>query len=148
MNKYILGFVSLSILTGCASQGVNRADQNEIVQEFYASVESVKQVELSSEVKTGIVGGAVVGTIDELDGNSEDMISGAIAGALVGGIFTAIFEGSNDAYEYQLKSKQKGNFALIQKEQLAENAGCVKVRVASKVQLSSTDAVNCDNLLL
>lgn len=148
MNKYILGLLSFSFLTGCASQGINRADQNEVVQEFYASVESVKKVELSSEVKTGIVGGAVVGTIDELDGNSEDMISGAIAGALVGGIFTAIFEGSNDAYEYQLKSKKKGDFALIQKEQLADNVGCVKVRVASKVLLSSTDTVNCDNLLL
>lgn len=76
------------------------------------------------------------------------MISGAIAGALVGGIFTAIFEGSNDAYEYQLQSKQKGDFALIQKEQLADNVACVKVRVASKVLLSSTDTVNCDNLLL
>ncbi|WP_448213465.1 hypothetical protein [Colwellia sp. MEBiC06753] len=132
MKKIIL--MSL-LLAGCASQGVKQADQNVIIKEFYASVESVEQVTLSSHVKTGIAGGAAVGLIDELDGNHEDMIAGALAGAIVGGIVTAVAEGSDQAYQYQLNSVDQGKFSLIQKELIDHQSGCVKVRVASTATL-------------
>ncbi|KGJ93325.1 hypothetical protein [Colwellia psychrerythraea] len=131
------------ILMGCATQGVDRASQNKIIKEFYASVESRDQVELSSEVKTGIVGGAAVGVIDNLDGNHEDMIAGALAGALVGGIFTAMFEGSNTAYEYSLHSADQGDFSVIQKDKFDLQSNCVKVRVAAEVVVSPASTEKC-----
>ncbi|KZY46841.1 hypothetical protein A3733_36310, partial [Pseudoalteromonas shioyasakiensis] len=97
---------------------LDRADQNVMIKRFYAKVTSVKPVKLSSNVKTGIAAGSAIGFVDELDGNHEEMIAGALAGALVGGIFTAIAEGSNDAFEYSLRSEQEGSFTLIQKEQV------------------------------
>ncbi len=127
---------SLALLSGCATQGIDRADQNQVIKEFYASIASVKQVQLSSSVKTGIVGGAAIGFIDELDGNHEDMISGALAGALVGGLFTALFEGSNKAYEYSLHSKSEGNFAIIQKKKIKTSTQCVRVRIGNKTSIS------------
>jgi len=133
MKKLLL---TLVLLTGCATQGINRADQNEITKEFYASVISIKKVKLSSEVTTGIVGGAAIGVIDELDGNHEDMITGGLAGALVGGLFTALFEGSNIAYEYTLNSKVEGEFSIIQKEKIDTKTGCVKVRISNKASIS------------
>lgn len=141
MKKLLLIVV---LLNGCATQGVQRADQNIIKKEFYASVKAVKQVELSSEVKTGIVGGATVGVIDELDGNHEDMISGALAGALVGGIFAALFEGSNVAYEYTLYSESEGDFAIIQKEKINTLTECVKVKVGSKASLLAAPTDKCN----
>ena len=137
-------FLLLLLLTGCATPGVDRAEQNIIVKEFYASVQSVKAVTLSSDVKTGVLVGAGVGVIDELDGNSQDMIAGGIAGALVGGLFTAIFEGSDDAFEYSLFNKEQGVFTLVQKQQIAENTKCVKVRVADKASISPVDNNYCN----
>ena len=79
-----------------------------------------------------------VGVIDELDGNHEDMITGGLAGALVGGLFTALFEGSNIAYEYTLNSKVEGEFSIIQKEKIDTKTGCVKVRISNKASISGS----------
>ncbi|GLX78815.1 hypothetical protein tinsulaeT_21550 [Thalassotalea insulae] len=135
----------LLLLSGCATPGVDRAEQNHVVKEFYASVQSVKAVTLSSDVKTGVLVGAGVGVIDELDGNSEDMVAGGIAGALVGGLFTAIFEGSDEAFEYSLHNKEQGQFTLVQKEQITKNSQCVKVRVANKASISPVANSYCNS---
>jgi outer membrane lipoprotein SlyB len=133
MKKILL---SLVLLTGCATQGVDRNDQNQVIREFYASIDSIKQVELSSSVKTGMVGGAAIGFLDETDGDHQRMIGGALIGALVGGLFTALFEGSNKAFEYSLHSQSEGDFVIIQKEKIASSTACVKVRIASKASVS------------
>jgi len=54
MKKLLL---SALLLTGCASQGVDRNENNQIIKEFYASIESVTPVILSSEVNTNIAAG-------------------------------------------------------------------------------------------
>lgn len=132
-----------AFLTGCSTSGVERSEQNKVIKEFYVSIDSIKKVTLSSEVKTGIAGGAVVGVIDELDGNHEDMIAGGIAGALVGGLFTALFEGSDIAYEYKLKSESEGEFTLIQKERIDIQSGCGKVKIGSKATIKEALKINC-----
>ncbi|WP_329351934.1 hypothetical protein [Vibrio natriegens] len=143
MKKSLL---TLILLSGCSSQGIDRAEQNHISKEFYANVESYEQVKLSSNVKTGIVSGSVVGVIDEVDGNHEDMIAGGLAGALVGGLFTAVLEGSDTAYKYSLRSDEEGQFTLIQKELIDMTTGCVSVRVVDKVTISPASEGSCDNL--
>ncbi|WP_448563319.1 hypothetical protein [Thalassotalea ganghwensis] len=140
MKKILL---SLIMLTGCSSNGVDRELQNQMLHEFYANASSVKQVTLSSDVTTGMVGGAFAGAVDELDGDSEDIIAGGIAGALVGGFFTALFEGPRDAYEYQLSSVEEGEFAIIQRERIDISSGCVKVRVADKAVVLPAKKAMC-----
>jgi hypothetical protein len=81
--------------------------------------------------------------VDELDGNHEDMIAGGIAGSLVGGLFTALFEGSNKAYEYQLKSESEGEFTLIQKEKIGIHTGCAKVRISGKASIYAALKEKC-----
>ncbi|CAM4134199.1 hypothetical protein [Pseudoalteromonas ostreae] len=143
MNK---AFIVLLLLTGCAGgSGIDRAEENIMVTEFYAHVKSTKRVQLSSEVKNGMIVGAGVGVIEELDGNHKDMISGTIAGALVGGLFTALFEGSDEAYEYQLSAQRQGAFSIVQKEQLPDDTQCVKVRVADKATLEKAPNQWCEN---
>ncbi len=130
------------MMSGCATPGVDRAEQQKLIQEFYASVVDVTPVTLSSNVGTGVLVGAGVGILDESDGNSEDMIAAGIAGALIGGLFTAITEGSDEAFEYSLFNAERGSFTLIQKEHLID-ARCVKVRVADIATINVVDSAFC-----
>ncbi len=98
--KFTRYFLSIFFLTGCSSIGVDRDVQNTIVHEFYAEVSLRNEVELSSNVKTGIVGGSIIGALELSDGDSEDIIGGAIIGAILGGLFTSLSEGGNQAFEY------------------------------------------------
>lgn len=139
--------LSALLLTGCASQGVDRNEENQIIKEFYAAIESVTPVTLSSEVNTGIVTGAGIGVLDQIDGNTEEMIAGGIIGALVFGLFTAIFEGDNQAYKYHLNSDTLGTFDVVQKQQLPESISCVKVRSGKTVELIAANTENCSKPL-
>ena len=137
--------IALLLLSGCASQGVDRDDQGHIIKHYYATVESIEKVKLSSEVGTGIMVGAGVGLAEDLDGNTEDMISGAIAGALVGGLFTALFEGGNTAYQYTLNDAENGDFIVIQKKKLPNTTRCVRVKTGNKVKLEAANNSFCIN---
>jgi len=132
MKKYL---IAVLLLSGCASQGVDRNNQNQIIKRYYASVESIQPVTLSSEVGTGIAAGAGFGFVDNLDGNSEEMLGGAIIGGLVGGLFTALFEGGNDAYQFNLYAANEGEFTIIQKQKLDKNTQCVVVNAGETVKI-------------
>ncbi|WP_235207533.1 hypothetical protein [Pseudoalteromonas agarivorans] len=95
----------------------------------------MQPVTLSSEVGTGIAAGAGFGFVDNLDGNSEEMLGGAIIGGLVGGLFTALFEGGNDAYQYNLYAANEGEFTIIQKQKLDKNTQCVVVNAGDTVKI-------------
>jgi len=142
MKKYL---IAVLLLSGCASQGVDRNNQNKIVKRYYASVESMQYVTLSSEVGTGIAAGAGFGFVDSLDGNTEEMVGGAIIGGLIGGLFTALFEGGNDAYQYNLYAANEGEFTVIQKQKLDKNTQCVAVTAGDKVKLEPVDKQYCEN---
>ncbi|KTF08586.1 hypothetical protein [Pseudoalteromonas sp. 10-33] len=137
--------IALLLLSGCASQGIDRDDQGHIIKHYYATVESIEKVKLSSEVGSGIMVGAGVGLAEDLDGNTEDMISGAIAGALVGGLFTALFEGGNTAYQYTLNDAENGEFIVIQKKKLPNSTRCVRVKTGNKVKLEAANNSFCIN---
>jgi uncharacterized protein YcfJ len=138
--------IALLLLSGCASQGVDRDDQGHIIKHYYATVESIEKVKLSSEIGTGIMVGAGIGLAEDLDGNTEDMISGAIAGALIGGLFTALFEGGNTAYQYTLNDVDNGEFIVIQKKKLPKSTRCVRVKTGNKVKLEATNDSFCLNI--
>jgi|TARA_B100001063_G_scaffold109795_1_gene102412 outer membrane lipoprotein SlyB len=138
--------IALLLLSGCASQGVDRDDQGHIIKHYYATVESIEKVKLSSEIGTGIMVGAGIGLAEDLDGNTEDMISGAIAGALIGGLFTALFEGGNTAYQYTLNDVDNGEFIVIQKTKLPKSTRCVRVKTGNKVKLEATNDSFCLNI--
>ncbi|WP_289157146.1 hypothetical protein [uncultured Pseudoalteromonas sp.] len=132
MKKYL---IAVLLLSGCASPGVDRNNQNQIIKRYYASVESIQPVTLSSEVGTGIAAGAGFSFVDNLDGNSEEMLGGAIIGGLMGGLFTALFEGGNDAYQYNLYAANEGEFTIIQKQKLDKNTQCVVVNAGDTVKI-------------
>jgi hypothetical protein len=141
--RNLLTLLPLVLSIGCASSGANRADQDMIIKEFYATVHSVKSVELSSDVGTGFLVGAGIGALDSSDGDSGDIIVGTMVGALFGGLFSMLAEGDRQAYEYQLYSAAEGNFSLVQQKSLTEQTGCVRVRVAQKTSISAAPMAYC-----
>lgn len=101
--------IIVTLLSGSATQGIERADQNQVVKRYYASVESIQKVTLSSEAGTGIAAGEGYAFVDSLNGNKEEMIGG-----LVVRLFTALFEGGNSAYQYNLYAADEGEVTVIQ----------------------------------
>jgi len=143
MKSLTAAILTVSFLTACSTPGVNRDDENIIVKAMYAQVQSVEPITLSSEVNTNAAAGAVIGVLDNADGNREEMIGGAVVGALVGGLFTKLAEGSNEAYQYNLYSEQEGHFSIVQKELVDVQSQCVHVRIASEVSVQSAPESYC-----
>ncbi len=133
----------VTALTACSSASINRDDLNQTVQRYHATVLAQEPVTLSSSVPEGVVTGASYGLFDELDGDSEDMISGVLAGVLVGGVVSALADGSNQAIRYRLYHQDKGEFAVISKEQLGRDVRCVEVQQAQQVKLFAVDSEFC-----
>ena len=133
----------ITALTACASSGIDRSDLDETIQRYHAVVLDQEPVTLNSRVPEGMVTGASYGLFDELDGDSEDMISGVLAGVLVGGVVSALADGSNEAIRYRLYHQDKGEFAVISKQQLDEDVQCVEVQQAQQVKLYAVDAEFC-----
>lgn len=133
----------VAALTACSSSGIDRSDLDQMIQRYHAVVLDQEPVTLSSRVPEGMVAGASYGLFDELDGDSEDMISGVLAGVLVGGVASALADGSNEAIRYRLYDQDKGEFAVISKQQLDANVDCVEVEQAQQVKLYAVNAAFC-----
>lgn len=132
-------------LAGCAStDGIDRADRNQFVTEFYAIVYDVQQVKFQSNVGPAMTVGAISGALDHADGNREEIIGGAILGGLLGGIFTSLFEGSSKGYEYQLDAIDGDRVTVIVDEYAAMSGDCVKVRVSGSVYIYPEHQSVCD----
>jgi len=143
MKSFAAAILTVSLLSACSSPGVSRDDENIIIKAMYAQVQSVEPITLSSEVNTNAAAGAVVGVLDNADGNREEMIGGAVVGALIGGLFTKLAEGSNEAYQYNLYSEQEGHFSIVQKELINTQSECVHVRIAGEVSVQPAPESYC-----
>lgn len=132
-------------LNGCASSDdFDRRAENQFVTEFFAYVENVTPVRFKSYVGEGMAMGAIGGVLERADGNSEDMLAGGIAGALVGGLFTALFEGSSKGFEYQLKAVDGDVVTVIVGKKEASEGDCVSVRVAGDVRMTKQPLILCE----
>ncbi|GAA6206638.1 hypothetical protein [Thalassotalea sp. SU-HH00458] len=141
--KFLPYILFSMLITGCSTNGVNRDNQNLVIQEYYAEVSHRKEVQLASDVPSGIIGGSIIGALDQADGNSDDIISGAIVGAVFGGLFTRLSEGDSKAYEYHLYTPELGAFTLIQKQKVDITSGCLLVSVSSITQVYEDNIGKC-----
>lgn len=71
------------------------------------------------------------------------MAGEAIIGGLVGGLFIALFEGGNDAYQYNLYAANEAEFIVIQKQKLNKSTQYVAATAGDKVKLKLVDYRLC-----
>jgi len=138
----ILTFFMISI-TGCASTGHNRDLKDQISEIFYAQITNVEKIKFESDVGKAAIAGSLIGVIEESDGNSEDMIAGGIAGALVWGLFSVIAEGSNTGYSYSLKVNDNRNIKIITSDNYLAVGDCVEITSAKKAHMKKSQFENC-----
>jgi|GEM_PF-2841057 len=146
LNSLAKSFICCSFiaaLTACSSSGFERSNLNEANQRYHAILLQQEPVTLNSNVPEGAVTGASFGLFNELDGDSEDMISGLLAGALVGSVISAVADGSNQATRYRLYHQGKGEFSVASKQKLDKNVQCVEVQHAKKIKLYAVDPEFC-----
>ncbi len=143
LKNTLLSGTALFLFTGCTSSDINRNSLDTTILEYHASVIAAAPVKLKSDIPEGAIVGASAGLAEEIDGDSEDMISGLLAGVLVGSLFTAIEQGSSDAMRYTLYAPDKGEFDVITQNTLPENTRCVTVRQNDKVTLIPVAIAKC-----
>jgi len=146
MKKLLLIILPILLVSACSSSGFDREQQNRMIKTFYANVQTITPIQLSSQVEGAAATGAVIGITENVDGNGGDMIAGGVIGALFGGIFTSILEGGNDAFQYELSSSTEGNFSVVQKDKVSHIGGCVLVKQSDKLYLEAVDSRYCEEI--
>ncbi|MGS2720682.1 hypothetical protein [Paraglaciecola aestuariivivens] len=149
MPNYRILFIVLFALgfnSSCAnSDHFDPQAKNQFVTEFYAWVEGVEKVKFQSYAGQAAAIGAVDGLLHNLDGNREDMLAGLLVGGLFGGLVTALFEGDNTGYEYQLAAIDGDRVNVIASHKPASVGQCVSVIVAGKVKISPLPEALCES---
>ncbi|WP_156896403.1 hypothetical protein [Aestuariibacter salexigens] len=144
VTKIALAFSVMAWLGGCASSGVHRAAENQFVTEFYAYVHDVREVKFKSYAGEAAAVGAVDGMISSIHRDGDDILRGALWGGLIAGALTALFEGDNRGFEYDLDAVDGDTVTVIIDHQPATYGDCVKVRVAGEVSLNRVDGRVCE----
>lgn len=141
-----LTILGITFLSACANPNhVDHQAKNQFVTEFYAWVEDVEKIKFKSYVGEGAAIGAVDGVLNNMRGNSQDMLAGAIVGGLFGGLITALFEGDTNGYEYQLAAVDGDLVSVIAEDKAAEQGQCVSVRVAGDVRIRLAAMAECED---
>lgn len=141
-NLYLI--ISLVVLSACTSIHQERFDENTVIHTFYASINTVTRVEYDSQAGDGAMLGAGIGFLENVDGNSSDMLAGAFIGAFIGGLFTSLVEGDNTVYRYELYSIEQGDFAIIQEDKLEAGVSCVKVYLSRNAKMFPAPSNMCE----
>lgn len=144
-NTLTFTLLTSLMLSGCASnQTYDRDDVDSFVTEFYAWVDNVETVTLNSDlgenVLIGATHGAIVGSSYH---DSDDILRGFLAGGIVAGLITALVEGDNNGYEYQLSAIDGDSVTVLSQQESAQLGDCVVVRVTHSVRIQSVDAERC-----
>lgn len=120
-----------------------KEDANHFVTEFYAWVDAVEPVTFDSDLDQNIVIGATSGAISGAIDNDGRAFEGAVIGGVIAAVITAIAEGDNTGYEYQLSAVDGDSVTVLTDSELALLGDCVIVRVAKTVTLYPVAAEQC-----
>ena len=133
------------ILTGCTSQGVDRADTNTPINISYANVADFEKVKLKSDVgKNAAIGGLVGLAIGAVaGGDAAGAAIGAASGAALSASTTKIAEGSSEAMSYTLQRPDGSQFKVITDDDHLQAGDCVAVESGRTTNLRRVAADLC-----
>ena len=143
MKQIVMGMLCIGLSACTSTSGLDNAERNQFVTEFYATVSAVDEVKFESHAGQAVALGAASGALGRSDGDREDIIGGAIVGGLIGGLFSAIFEGPRKGYEYHLNAVDGDLVTVVLDYHPADVGDCVKVRVAGNVSVKLDKIERC-----
>jgi len=133
------------MLSGCVSNDrYGRHDADSFVTEFYAWVDNIEEVPFDSNVGENVLIGVTHGAIsDSHYYRGNHAFRGALIGGFLAGLITAIVEGKNTGYEYQLSAIDGDSVNVLSNRDNAQLGDCVVVRVANSVRIKPVQAERC-----
>lgn len=143
-NLMLSTLITTVLISGCtSSERYSRYEADSFVTEFYAWVDNIEEVAFDSDVGENILFGATHGAISGVHYDGHHALRGALIGGFLAGLVTAIIEGENTGYEYQLSAIDGDSVIVLSDDQSAQLGDCVVVRVANSVRIRPVRAERC-----
>ena len=141
MNKKTL---IAGVLTLCVSPhtlAISGSSLNTSINISYGTVESVQRVKIDSKAAQGAVLGGMVGAAS----GHHDRGKHALAGALVGGILSAIIQGKRDAFSYTVLMSGGGEKRVVTEQDDVRVGDCVSVEEGRTTNIREVPKVHCEH---
>jgi hypothetical protein len=142
IHPFFILFLGM-LIVACESTGTSRGNLNTQISISYATVVSVETVKLKSEAGKAAAIGGLWGLAAGSSGNRKDMMGGAALGALLMGGTAKIAEGSNTAYAYILREKNKPDYKIMTEQRGIQVDDCVAVETGKHTNLRRISHVYC-----
>jgi uncharacterized protein YceK len=133
----------ITLLSGCASSNHSRQHMNRYIEQYYAIIVDVEQVEFESEAGTSAAMGAIVGAAGHHGNSINTKIQSAIFHAFFYALFTKISEGSNHGFRYELKDLNGETFSIVSQTSGISHGDCVEILEGDSVSIHKTSAHYC-----
>jgi outer membrane lipoprotein SlyB len=139
---FLIALISTAIL-GCNSKDVNRTDINQFVEVIFARVINIKPVKFDSKADEAVATGAIGGAIENSYGDSEDVVAGAITGALVSALIVTIEEGSRHGLLVDLIGADTTPYHIVVNRQDIQIGQCLQLIKGFEVSVVHVDGKYC-----
>lgn len=147
-HALIILSMTLAFCNGCSTTEQQGSSQY-ITSQHYAKVMSATPTGYNAKIMQGALAGSLVGIMENIDGSSKEMVSGAIIGAFIGSLFTSIKQTINNEHtesiRYQLASQHE-QYDIVLEDELYAVGECVLVTQTQEVDLKSVDDHFCQSL--
>ena len=144
MKNLIYGLIFGVVLSGCASHGLGHHNAEQIVETDYAKVISTQPYTFDSQVEEAAIVGGVEGALFNIDEGADDVVAGAIAGALVSALFVKIEEGSNKGLMLEMQSVDNTRYSIVTKNTHIQANQCLRIVKGFEVSMKVVPEYFCD----
>lgn len=141
--------LALLVLSGCTHHDINQHDVNQLVDVSYATVVETKPVKFDSKADEAAAMGALEGAVDAAHyGDGDDIVAGAIGGALVSALMSSLEEGSNRGLLLSLKNTNNEDLNLLVKRKDIVAGDCLRLIEGETVSVTHVDQKFCQPTVL
>ncbi len=144
MKTIASGLLFGIVISGCATHGVNRMDAEQIVEVEYARVMEIKPIHFDSKAGEAAIVGGVEGAIYNIGDDSEDVIAGALTGALLSALTVSLDEGSSRGLLLSLKTADNSSYNLVTRHTDIKLNDCLRLLKGSEVSVDRVESEFCD----
>ena len=133
------------VLSACTHHDVSRYDINQLVEVSYAKVLQTKPVKFDSKADEAAAVGALEGAIDAAHyGDGEDVVAGALGGALIAALVTSLEEGGNEGLLLSLRDTENTDLNLIVKREDIIAGDCLRLIQGESVSVTHVEQKFCE----
>ena len=136
--------VTTSLLTACVSGGIDRDSMNQMVEVIYAEVTHTKPVKFESKTGEAAIIGAIGGAVEEAHyGDFEDIVAGAMVGAIISSVIVSVEEGPRDGLLLKLTASDSTQYKVVSNRTDIFVGDCLELIQGPEVSILPVDSRLC-----